>query len=93
MNWLDCGDDSSRLFDVKTFVPFFSLSFGSSLPVKYWLEFVGSDIAASIGLLLFCSWGTCWDDDDEVDEGGGGAFAFRRAPGDLFNWLLYLYIY
>ncbi len=78
MNWLDCGDDSSRLF-----VPFFSLSFGFSLPVKYWFDVVDSDIADSIGLLI-CSWGICWDDED---GGGRGALAFRRVPGDLFKWL------
>jgi hypothetical protein len=81
---LTWSDDSSRLFDVKYFVSFFSVSSIHRLPVKYWFDvwsllFCSDEIIWL--LLLICSFCIVWD--EEEAEGGGGALAFRRAPGDL----------
>ncbi len=88
MIWLDCGDDSSALFDVNSFVSFFSVSSVLRLPVKNWFVVCSFVIVDSdeIVWLLICSFGICWDD---VDGGGSGAFAFRRVPGDL-NYCLFI---
>ncbi len=83
MTW---SDDSSRLFDVKYFVSFFSVSSIHRLPVKYWFDVWSlvfcSDEIIWLLLLLICSFCIVWDE-EEAEGGGGGALAFRRAPGDL----------